>query len=118
VMKDFENPNPGGFIRLKPEAYGQDLRTFFHQVPMQDITQNNFNDLSMMQMMAERVLGVNDQIMGAMGTGGRKTATEIRTSTGFGVNRLKTVTEYLSASASPARWRSTPGSSLSKSPRT
>jgi hypothetical protein len=99
VMKDFENPNPGGFIRLKPEAYGQDLRTFFHQVPMQDITQNNFNDLSMMQMMAERVLGVNDQIMGAMGTGGRKTATEIRTSTGFGVNRLKTVTEYLSATA-------------------
>jgi hypothetical protein len=99
VMKDFENPNPGGFIRLKPEAYGQDLRTFFHQIPMTDVTQNNFNDLSMMQLMAERVLGVNDQIMGVLGGGSRKTATEVRTSTGFGVNRLKTVTEYLSATA-------------------
>lgn len=35
--------------------------------------------------------------MGALAGGGRKTATEIRTSTGFGVNRLKTITEYMSA---------------------
>lgn len=100
IMKDFENPSPGGLIRLKPEAFGQDLRTFFHQVPMQDVTQSNFNDLGVMQSMAERVLGVNDQIMGALGGGSsRKTATEVRTSTGFGVNRLKTVTEYISATA-------------------
>lgn len=97
MMKDLENPNPGGIIRLKPEAYGQDLRTFFHQLPIQDVTQQNFNDLSVMQTLAERVLGVNDQMMGALGGSSRKTATEVRTSTGFGVNRLKTIAEYLSA---------------------
>lgn len=99
MMKDFENPSPGGIIRLKPEAYGQDLRTFFHQVPMTDVTQQNFNDLTVMQSMAERVLGVNDQMMGALAGSGRKTATEVRTSTGFGVNRLKTISEYISATA-------------------
>jgi hypothetical protein len=50
-----------------------------------------------MQAIGERTLGVNDQIMGAMPSGGRKTATEVRTSTGFGVNRLKTTSEYMSA---------------------
>ena len=59
--------------------------------------QQNFNDLSVMQTLAERVLGVNDQMMGALGGSSRKTATEVRTSTGFGVNRLKTIAEYLSA---------------------
>ena len=97
VMKDFENSEPGGYIRLKPEAYGTDLRTFFHQIPITDVTQSNFTDLNVMQMIGERVLGVNDQIMGALGSGGRKTATEVRTSTGFGVNRLKTISEYMSA---------------------
>lgn len=99
VMKDFENSEPGGFIRLKPEAYGQDINSFFKQIPINDITQNNFTDLQYVQNMGEKVLGVNDQIMGALGGSGRKTATEVRTSTGFGVNRLKTITEYLSATA-------------------
>lgn len=99
VMKDFEMSEPGGFIRMKPEAYGQDIDTFFKQIPIQDITQQNFTDLQLIQNMGEKVLGVNDQIMGALGGGGRKTATEVRTSTGFGVNRLKTITEYLSSTA-------------------
>jgi hypothetical protein len=32
-----------------------------------------------------------------LNAGGRKTATEVRTATGFGVNRLKTMSEYMSA---------------------
>jgi hypothetical protein len=35
--------------------------------------------------------------MGALTGGNRKTATEVRTTTSFGVNRQKTVTEYMSA---------------------
>ncbi len=97
VMKDFENTQAGGFIRLKPEAYGTDVRSFFHQIQMQDATINNYSDMNVMQSFGERMLGVNDQIMGALSTGGRKTATEVRTSTGFGVNRLKTTSEYMSA---------------------
>lgn len=97
VMKDFENSEPGGLIRLKPEAYGQDLRTFFYQVPMANITQQNIGDLQLVQQFGERALGINDQMMGAFQGGGRKTATEVRTSTGFGVNRMKTIAEYFSA---------------------
>lgn len=99
VMKDLENSEPGGIIRLKPEAYGSDLRTFFQQIPIADITQQHIGDVQLVQAFGERALGVNDQIMGALAGGGRKTATEIRTSTGFGVNRLKTITEYISATS-------------------
>ncbi len=50
----------------------------------------------MMIGLGERIGGVNDQIMGMLSTGGRKTATEVRTSTSFGINRLKTQAEYAS----------------------
>lgn len=99
VMRDLMNPNPGGIIRLKPEAYGSDLRTMFYQVPIADITRSNFADIGEMLQIGERTLGVNDAIMGAMQGGGRKTATEVRSATGFGVNRQKTITEYISSTA-------------------
>jgi hypothetical protein len=56
------------------------------------------SDFQAMLGIGERTLGVNDQIMGSLNTGSaRKTATEVRTTTGFGVNRQKTITEYMSA---------------------
>lgn len=98
VISDAEDEGPGFIYRLRPEAYGTDLKTCFLQVPVQDVTRTNFTDIQQVMSMAERVTGVNDQIMGALSAGGRKTATEVRASTGFGVNRLKTVSEYMSAS--------------------
>ena len=98
MMKDVANANqPGFFFRLRPEAYGSDVRTVLAQLPVTDVTRAHLNDVQFMMGFGERILGVNDQIMGALAGGGRKTATEIRTSTGFGVNRLKTITEYFSA---------------------
>lgn len=97
VMKDVLDPLPGGIIRLKPSAYGTDTKTAMSQMQIQDVTQNHLRDLQMMYGMGERTVGVNDQIMGMLNTGGRRTATEIRTSTSFGVNRLKTIAEYFSA---------------------
>jgi hypothetical protein len=49
-----------------------------------------------MDLMA-RLSGVNDNIMGMVNSGGRKSATEVRTSSTFGVNRLKTNSEFYSA---------------------
>jgi hypothetical protein len=94
VMKDVLNPLPGGVIRLKPAAYNTDVRTAITQLQTSDITRTNLTDLQMMFGMGERTMGVNDQIMGMLNSGGRKTATEIRTSTSFGVNRLKTTAEW------------------------
>lgn len=96
VMKDVLNPLPGGIIRLKPEAWGQDTRLVMSQMAITDVTQQHIANIPLMINFGERVGGVNDQIMGMLDTGGRKTATEVRTSTSFGINRLKTMAEYAS----------------------
>lgn len=97
VMKDVLDPKPGGVIRMRPEAFGTDPKLAIHQLQTVDVTRSHLQDLQMMYGMGERTMGVNDQIMGMLSTGGRKTATEVRTSTSFGVNRLKTTAEYFSA---------------------
>lgn len=98
VMKDLLDPKPGGIVRLKPQAYGTDPKLAFMQVPIVDVTQSHVPNIQAMIAFGERAIGVNDQLMGMLNAGGgRKTATEVRTSTTFGVNRLKTSAEYFSA---------------------
>lgn len=96
VMKDVKKGGPGFVWRMRPEAFGQNIDTFYKQVQVQDVTQQNMGDLNTMFSIGERIFGINDQILGMLNTGGRKTATEVRTGTGFGVNRLKTCAEYVS----------------------
>lgn len=95
--RDMEQPGPGKLIRLKPAAYGQDVRTLINQFNVADVTRSNLNDAAMVEQLAQRVTGVNDNVMGSVNSGGRKTATEVRSSTTFGVNRLKTNCEWFSA---------------------
>lgn len=97
VIKDVEDPRPGKIIRLKEEMYGQDVRTAITQFPVQNVTQNHLQDTQVLSSLIQRVSGVNDNIMGLLNTGGRKTATEVRTSSTFGINRLKTNAEWYSA---------------------
>lgn len=97
VAKDAEAGGPGFVYRLRPEAYGTDVRQYFHQIPVVDMTRGHVSDMQVMLGIGERITGINDQIMGVLATGGRRTATEVRTSTGFGVNRMKTMGEYMSA---------------------
>ena len=97
VMKDLEDPNAGRLIRLKPAAYGKPVDSFIKQFQTVDVTRSHINDAEMVSQFMQRVSGVNDNIMGMVNTGGRKTATEVRSSTSFGVNRQKTNTEWFSA---------------------
>ncbi len=97
VAKDAEAADAGFIWRLRPEAYGKDIRSFVHQIPVQDMTRGHVADMQMMFGIGEKMTGINDQILGALSGSGRRTATEVRTSTGFGVNRLKTLAEYASA---------------------
>lgn len=97
VLKDLKNPAPGKIIRLKEEMYGQDVRNAIWQFPVQNTTQQHLQDTGILSSLIQRVSGVNDNIMGLLDQGGRKTATEVRTSSSFGVNRLKTVAEWYSA---------------------
>lgn len=95
--RDLEEPGPGKLIRLKPAAYGQDVRTLMQQFSVQDITRSNLSDSDVVAALAQRITGVSDNVMGQVNTGGRKTATEVRSSTTFGVNRLKTNCEWFSS---------------------
>jgi len=97
VMKDLLDPTEGRLIRLREEFYGTDPREAIHQLAVVDVTQNHLRDMQVMTDLIQRVSGVTDNIMGMLDPGGRKTATEVRTSSSFGINRLKTVAEYMSA---------------------
>lgn len=95
--KDLENPNAGKLIRLKPAAYGRDVRSTYSQLQIADMTRGHAGDMQQWADMLQRLTGVTDNIMGMVNTGGRKTATEIRSSNSMGSNRLKTVCEFFSA---------------------
>lgn len=99
VMSDLQDPLPGGLIRIKPEFYGEDVRTMIHQLDVRDVTGTHLRDMNVMEVIIQRVTGVVDQLMGIPNPSGRRTATETRTTAGFSTNRLKTVSEYNSALA-------------------
>lgn len=96
AITDMLDPVPGGIIRAKPSGYGQDLRTAVHQLATMDVTQSHLKDMQVMQSIGEQAVGINAQIMGQINSG-RRTATEIRSSTTFGISRLKTAAELFSA---------------------
>lgn len=96
VMKDVLDPNPGKVIRLKEEMFGSDVREAIMQLPVANYTQGHIQDTNLIVQMLQKVTGVNEQIMGMLSPGGRRSATEIRTSSTFGINRLKTNAEFFS----------------------
>ncbi len=97
TMSDVLRPGAGGVVKLKPAAYGTDPKLAIHQLDVTDVTRGHLADSQFVENMIQRVTGVVDNIMGMVNTSGRKTATEVRTSTGFSTNRLKTPAEYASA---------------------
>jgi hypothetical protein len=96
-VADLERGDPGFVLQLRPEAFGSDVREVFQQLQTVDVTANHMNDFQRMFQIGEQVFGINEQVLGALSGGGRKTATEVRTSASFGVNRLKTMAEYMSS---------------------
>ena len=101
--KDFLDPNPGKRIRLLPAGYGKDIRSMVYQLPQVDYTRQNITDIGFIEGIFQRVFGATPQMMGAMQAGGRRSATEVRSQNAGGVNRLKILTEWISATSfSPA----------------
>lgn len=97
VSADILDKEPGKRIRLKPDAYGTDVRSVVSQIPVQDHTSGHFNDFNGVSRLMEQMFGINPNLMGLVNTGGRKTATEVRASSSSSANRLKTIAEYMSA---------------------
>lgn len=96
TMKDLTKPGQR-VIRLKPNAMGTDVRTAVHQLTQVDVTRSHMGDVAFIEQMIQRVSSVVDNVMGMVNQSGRKTATEVRNSTGWSTSRLKTPVEYNSS---------------------
>lgn len=96
-VRDLLEGGPGKVIRVLPAAFGTDVRTAVSPLPIIDITRGHLNDAQFVMELLQRVSGATDNLMGTVHPGGRKTATEIRTSGAASINRLKVVAEYNSA---------------------
>jgi len=96
-ISDMLDPQHGGIIRLKPAGYGSIPSETVQQLTAMDVTRTHLQDIQIMYEMGMRAVGVNDQLMGVLQGSGRKTATEVRSASTFGINRLKTCAEFFSA---------------------
>lgn len=76
--EDILDPNPGKRIRLRPEAYGRDVRTMFYQIPWVDATQGNVRDLAQLSEMMDTLSGVSQNYQ-SVASRGRRSATEMST---------------------------------------
>lgn len=98
-MQDVKNPAPGKIIRVKPAGYGQDPQTMLQQLQIMDVTRAHMEDLQIFTRMADALSGVNDNVRGLQDSGGRKTATEVRTSGEAAASRLAAQSRVISAQA-------------------
>jgi hypothetical protein len=96
-IQDIKNPSPGKLIRLKRAAYGQDVRTVLQQLEVQDVTTNHIQSMQVFLRMGDILAAINDNLRGIQEEGGRKTATEVRTSGEAGASRLAARARYISA---------------------
>lgn len=96
-MQDLKTPGPGKIIRLKRSAYGQDVKTALQQLNVQDVTQNHMQSMELFLKIGDTLAAVNDNLRGIQDSGGRKTATEVRTAGEAGASRLAARARLISA---------------------
>lgn len=94
--RDVESRRAGKAIQLKPSAYGTDPRAALYQLQTADVTGSHLNDIDLMYGVGERV-GFNDKVLGVGSPTSRRSATEVRGDNNFSVGRLKTTSEFFSA---------------------
>lgn len=96
-LQDAKNPEPGKLIRLKRAAWGTDVREAMMQLAVADVTGGHMKDSEAFIRLAQYLSGATDNVMGLQEAGGRKTATEVRTSAEAGASRLSSMAKLISA---------------------
>jgi hypothetical protein len=96
-LGDLKVPGEGKIIRLKMAAFGRDIKSAIQQLPVVDVTGSHMRDLEIIVRMGHMFLGLNDNLMGLQESGGRKTATEVRTAGEAGASRLASLARIISA---------------------
>lgn len=99
VSADLKDGGPGMRIRMKNSFTAGDVNTAIKQLPVTDVTRGHLADIQFIGQMMQRLLGVNDPVMGfpSGAPSSRQTATQVRTEAGSSLSRLKTNAEYFSA---------------------
>jgi hypothetical protein len=109
-IDDLLDPQPGGILRLKPSPWGQiKPADAVMQLPMGDVTRSNLSDFQLLQRLGNDLTGASDNMRGNQDSGGRKTATEVRTSFEAAASRLAAKAMIYSAQSltqSAAQWTS------------
>jgi hypothetical protein len=98
-LQDLKNPEPGKLIRLKRAAHGQDVRSAVQQLAIQDVTAQHVGDANEVIRIGQLLSSVSDNILGVQDEGGRKTATEVRTSGQAAASRLASQARVISSQA-------------------
>jgi len=96
-LADLKRTGPGRIIRLRPQAIGSDVRQAVFQLPLQDVTRNHMADMSAFMKIGDTISSVTDNLRGVQNMGGRKSATEVRTSAESGATRLASHAQLYSA---------------------
>lgn len=88
-MQDLKKPGPGRVIRLKNVGpQGLDIGRAVKQLDVMDVTRGHMGDFQTFGRLAADLTGASDNLRGMQEPGGRKTATEVRTSSDAGASRL------------------------------
>lgn len=87
-IQDIKEPGAGKLIRLKKSAYGQDVRQAVNQLQVYDVTTNHVRDFQLFMSIGDALSSITDNLRGLQDSGGRKTATEVRTAGEASASRL------------------------------
>lgn len=96
-LGDLKKPGAGKIIRLKTAAYGQDVRSVLQQFQIADVTSQHIRDMELFMRLGDTLSAVTDNLRGLQNSGGRKTATEVRTSIEASASRLASQARIISA---------------------
>ena len=98
-VADILDRGPNKVVRLKAPGFGQDIRTAVQQLPVSDVTSGHSNDIRTFMDIGDIVSAVTDNLRGIQDSGGRKTATEVRTALEAASSRLAAMARLVSSQA-------------------
>lgn len=97
--KSLKDRKPGKHIRLKPLAFGSDVRQAIQQLQVSDVTRAHLNDMTAFMRIGDMVSAVNDPMRGVQQMGGRRTASEVRQVGENAFSRLSVLAQIISQQA-------------------
>lgn len=95
-VDDLTKGDAGRLIRIRPAYQGQGVESGIKQLQVQDVTQTHLADMKLMLDLMQKLVGINDNLLGQLHQG-RKTASEVRTASSAGANRLQTQCRWMSS---------------------